>query len=65
MLIVRLVYALEVLLRVVNKERRSEFEIGWPTANEMRSSAELLERSRELGGLLKEVLGGVDGVCLP
>eukprot|EP00171_Calliarthron_tuberculosum_P021665 IDg21665t1 len=36
-------YSLEVLLRVVKRKSRKEYEIRWPTEAETRTSASLLE----------------------
>ena len=58
-------YALEVLLRVVNKRKHRDFEIRWPTVDEMKLSAELLWKSRPQWHLLRGVFGVVDGGRMP
>ena len=58
-------YVLEVLLRVVNKRKHRDFEIRWPTVDEMKLSAELLWKNRPQGHLLRGVFGVVDGSRMP
>ena len=58
-------YALEVLLRVVNKKRHKDFGIRWPNVDEMKLSAELLQRNRPHGHFLGGVFGVVDGGRMP
>lgn len=58
-------YALAVLLRVVRKKRNTDFEIRWPTHDEMRVSSALLERNREYGPLLHGVFAVADGGRMP
>lgn len=42
-------YSLEVLLRVVKKKTRKEFEIRWPTEAEMQTSSSILQSNRTFG----------------
>ena len=58
-------YALEVLWRVVRKRSRKEFEIRWPSFEEIKLSAALLERNRDYGTLLRGVFAIVDGGRMP
>ena len=54
-------YALDVILRVVKRKSRKEFEIRWPNVEEMRASASLLEHNRTYGPLLQGVFDITDG----
>ena len=58
-------YALEVLKRVVCNRSRTEFEIRWPTHDEMKLSAALLEKNRVSGHWLKGVFAITDGGRMP
>jgi len=58
-------YSLEVLKRVVTKRGASDFEVRWPTPDEMWSSSALLAQNRELGRLLKGVFAITDGARMP
>ena len=53
-------YSLEVLLRVVKRKSRKEFEIRWPNVEEMRASASLLEHNRTYGHLLQGLFAITD-----
>ena len=57
--------ALKVSLRVVKKGKNKELEIRWPTVEEMRLSADLLQSSVLNGYLLGDVYGSVDGGRMP
>ena len=58
-------YSLEVLLRVVKKTSRTEFEIRWPDEGEMLASSLLLKNNRTNGPLLKGVFAVTDGGRMP
>ena len=58
-------YSLEVLLRVVKKTSRTEFEIRWPDEGEMLASSLLLQNNRTNGPWLKGIFAGTDGGRMP
>lgn len=58
-------YAMEVLIRTVKKRDRKDFEVRWPSPEEMHASAELLRRNRGNGFLLNGVFAVVDGGRMP
>ena len=58
-------YCLEVLLHVVKRKSRKEFEIRWPTVEEMKASSALLERNRVYRPFLKGVFAVTDGGRMP
>eukprot|EP00171_Calliarthron_tuberculosum_P023637 IDg23637t1 len=58
-------YGLEVLTRVVRRPELRDFEIRWPTEEEMRSSSALLEHNRQYGHLLRGVFAVLDGGRMP
>jgi len=58
-------YSLDVLKRVVMKPGSSDFEVRWPTLEEIRRSSALLTQNRELGRLLKGVFAITDGARMP
>jgi len=58
-------FSLEIMKKVVTKTGAPDFEIRWPTVEEMRASAALLQRNRELGRLLKGVFSITDGARMP
>ena len=57
-------YSLEVLLRVVKRKHRKEFEVK-PTVPEMHASASLLQQNRTYGPLLRGVFAVTDGGRMP
>ena len=63
--LVWLEYSLEVLLRVVKKTSRTEFEIRWPNEGEMLASSLLLQINRTDGPLLKGIFAVTDGGRMP
>ena len=58
-------YSPEVLLRVVKKPSRADFEIRWPNEGEMRASSMLLQNNRTYGPYLKGVFAVPDGGRMP
>lgn len=56
-------FSLEVLVRVVKREK--DFEIKWPSYDEMKASASLLENNRINGGLLQGIFAVTDGGRMP
>ena len=58
-------YSLEVLLRVVKKTSRTEFEIRWQDEGEMLASSLLLQNNRTNLPLLKGVFAVTDGGRMP
>ena len=58
-------YAMEVMLKVVQDESMTAFSIKWPTVEEMRLSASLLQQNRTHGSLLRGVFGVCDGGRMP
>ena len=58
-------YALEVLLYIVRQPNNKDFEIRWPTLNEIQSSLSLLHRNRLHGVLFRGVFGVINGGRMP
>lgn len=58
-------YSLEILLRVVKKKTRQEFEIRWPNETEMEASSMLLQTNRTFGPLMKGEFAVTDGGRMP
>jgi len=58
-------YSMEVLFKVVTDSSLTDFEIKWPTPQQMEFSAELLRRNRQHGQLLQGTFGISDGGRMP
>ena len=58
-------YSLEVLLHVIKRKNKKEFEIRWPRVEEMKASSALLEQNRVHGLLLRGVFAITDGGRMP
>ena len=58
-------FALELLLRVVQKQTNTDFEVRWPTSEEMKQSAGLLELYHEYGHILRDAFTVADGARIP
>ena len=58
-------YGLEVLKRVVVQKEEKDYEIRWPSYEEMKASAALLENNRINGLLLTGVFAVTDGGRMP
>ena len=49
-------YGMQVLLRVVQKSNKKIFEVRWPSVDEMKMLAALLQRNRRLGPLIAGII---------
>ena len=58
-------FSLQVLLHVVKRKSRREFEIRWPSVEEMEASSSLLQSNRVYGPFLKGVFAVTDGGRMP
>ena len=58
-------FSMEVLLRVVQNPSNTDFEIRWPSIDEMEASSAPLMRNRENGHLLKSCFAVLDGARMP
>ena len=56
---------MEVLFRVMQKTDVPDFEIRWPTLQEMEASTRLLQRNRQYGPLLKGGFAVMEGGRMP
>eukprot|EP00171_Calliarthron_tuberculosum_P001333 IDg1333t1 len=52
---------MEVLTRIVRRRANRDFEVRWPTAEEMQASAALLQQNRQHGSILHGVFAVMDG----
>eukprot|EP00172_Hildenbrandia_rubra_P002294 Plantae.Rhodophyta-Hildenbrandia_rubra.ctg30402.p1 GENE.Plantae.Rhodophyta-Hildenbrandia_rubra.ctg30402~~Plantae.Rhodophyta-Hildenbrandia_rubra.ctg30402.p1 ORF type:complete len:262 (+),score=16.55 Plantae.Rhodophyta-Hildenbrandia_rubra.ctg30402:507-1292(+) len=57
--------SLEALWRVVKRKSNADFEIEWPTVDQMKESAGLIERNRRYGAALRGALAVAGGGRMP